>query len=216
VCPLETEGQAPPTPETEFRRAVGALAHDVNNLLTAILGYAKLVARTFDPLDPRRSDVEEIVRAAQQAGVVSHELLALSGRRAPSAVAVAAEEVAGVRRVLVVEDDRAVRYLVRSILSRAGYEVVEAQTAEDATARLAESGGAFHLLITDIVLPGGNGRELYDRALAKIPSIRVLYMSGYSTDDVLRDRLLDPNVPFIQKPFSSEDLSRKVREVLSR
>jgi len=123
---------------------------------------------------------------------------------------------AGSERVLVVEDERAVRYLVNTILSRAGYVVLEAASPEEADTFLNDAGSAIDLLITDVVLPGESGPQLFDRAVRIRPHLRVLYMSGYTDDAVSRDRLLAPGVAFIQKPFTAEDLARKVREVLDQ
>jgi nitrogen-specific signal transduction histidine kinase len=366
-------------------RMAGGIAHDFNNLLTSILGYANLLARTFDDDDPRRKDVEEIVLASKRASELTRQLLAVSRRQflqltrvnlndvvtgalpilrrliaddveiatslAPDVDAVSAdvgqlehvlvtlaanardampnggrivietanteldqaytsqhfgvvegpcvrltvsdngegmtEEVkdrlfepyfttkpqgkgvglglaivrgivhqfgghiwvysepgrgttfkiylpraadgaaspvaapkpaakAGSERVLVVEDERAVRYLVNTILSRAGYVVLEAASPTEADAVLGDPAAVVDLLITDVVLPGESGPQLFDRAVQKRPNLRVLYMSGYTDDAVSRERLLAPGVAFIQKPFTAEDLARKVREVLDR
>jgi CheY-like chemotaxis protein len=366
-------------------RMAGGIAHDFNNLLTSILGYANLLARTFEEEDPRQKDVEEIVLAAKRASELTRQLLAVSRRQflqmsrvdlndvvtgtlpilrrliaedveivtslAPDVAAVSADvgqleqilvtlaanardampnggrivietanaqldhaytsqhfgvvegpcvrltvsdngegmpddvkdrlfepyfttkpqgkgvglglaivrgivhqfgghiwvysEVGrgttfkiylphaagspldvvappkpaartGSERVLVVEDERAVRYLVSTILSRAGYVVLEAASPEEADTFLNDAGAAIDLLITDVVLPGESGPQLFDRAARNRSNLRVLYMSGYTDDAVSRDRLLAPGVAFIQKPFTAEDLARRVREVLDR
>jgi DNA-binding NtrC family response regulator len=131
--------------------------------------------------------------------------------RAPKPAAKASSE-----RVLVVEDERAVRYLVNTILGRAGYTVLEAASPEEADRFLNDASSAVDLLITDVVLPGESGPQLFDRAARNRPNLRVLYMSGYTDDAVSRERLLAPGVAFIQKPFTAEDLARKVREVLDQ
>ena len=212
---------APPASTTDFVRATGTLAHDINNLLTAVIGYATLVARSLDERDPRRSDATEIILAAQQAGALAHEILVMTGRRPrPEQTfgdAMTGPDEAPVEespRVLVVEDDRAVRYLVRTILTRAGYDVLEASSAEAASAWLAEHAAGLRLLISDVVLPGGNGTALYKQATEANPDLRVLYMSGYSEDEVQQEQLVDREAPFIQKPFSGDELARKVRDVL--
>ena len=211
----------PAAAPADFVRATGTLAHDINNLLTAVIGYATLVARGLDEHDPRRADANEIIQAAQQAGALAHEILVMTGRRPrlekmfgdvmTGAHDTAAEESP---RVLVVEDDRAVRYLVRTILTRAGYDVREAASGEAASAWLAHHAAGLKLLISDVVMPGGNGAALFRQAMAANTDLRVLYMSGYSEDEVHRERLVEPGAPFIQKPFSGEDLARKVRDVL--
>jgi nitrogen-specific signal transduction histidine kinase len=138
------------------------------------------------------------------------------GLFAETAPPVARPKMTGSERVLVVEDERAVRYLVRTILGRGGYELFEAGSPEEARTWLADADRRLDLLITDVIMPGGNGPDLFDTARLARPSLKVLYMSGYTDDAVSRERLLQPDAAFIQKPFTAEDLSRKVREVLDR
>ena len=112
------------------------------------------------------------------------------------------------------EDDEAVRGVARGILQRQGHRVLEARNAEEAIALVERSKDPIHLLLTDVVMPRTSGPELA-KALAKIqPRIRVLCMSGYTDDAVLRHGGLDPGMSFLQKPFTRESLTRKVREVL--
>lgn len=366
-------------------RVAGGMAHDFNNLLTSILGYANLLAKTFDPADPRLKDLDEIMLAAKRASELTRQLLAVSRKQVlelgsvdlnrtveetvpilrrliadnvdivtcldpgvapvtadphqlqhvivslaanardampdggrivietanaeldrayaaehhgviegpcvrltvsdngtgmtedvkdrlfepyfttkpvgqgvglglatvrgivhqfgghiwvysepnqgsafkiylpraegsvPSVVAAAAEtRASGSERILVVEDERPVRYLVRTILSRAGYEIFEAGSPHEADAWLADESHRIDLLITDVIMPGGSGPDLFVRARLARPNLRVLYMSGYTDDAVSRHKLLTPDSAFIQKPFTAEDLSRKVRGVLDR
>ena len=120
----------------------------------------------------------------------------------------------GVETVLLVEDNEQVRHLGRAILERQGYTVLEAQSGEDALAILASHDGTVHLLLTDVVMPGMNGKELYQRAAQRHPHLKVLFMSGY-TDDIIAHRgVLKKGIQLIQKPFSVEGLAAKVRDVL--
>jgi PAS domain S-box-containing protein len=118
--------------------------------------------------------------------------------------------------VLLVEDDERVRALVGNILKKGGYRVLEAEHAEAA----AEISGAHHgtidLLLTDVVMPGRNGRELAELIVRCRPSIRVLFMSGYSNDAVLMRGVHATGAQFIQKPFTIDELSAKVRDVLAK
>jgi two-component system cell cycle sensor histidine kinase/response regulator CckA len=120
----------------------------------------------------------------------------------------------GTESILVVEDEDAVRVLVRSILTRAGYEVVDAPAAADAM-REAQA-HRFDLLLTDVVMPGSTGPELFRELVPTRPHLRVLYMSGYAKDTLLDTRRLGANAGFIAKPFTAESLTRKVREILDR
>ncbi|WP_437932248.1 ATP-binding protein [Sorangium sp. So ce291] len=124
--------------------------------------------------------------------------------------------VGGDETVLVVEDDDAVRKLIVEVLERRGYGVVSAASAEEALAALALEGvDAVDLLLTDLVMPGMNGRELAERALALHPRARVLYMSGYA-DDVFAGAEPDGERALLQKPFTPDTLAQRVRDLLDR
>ncbi|MFL5514861.1 MAG: ATP-binding protein [Gemmatimonadales bacterium] len=115
--------------------------------------------------------------------------------------------------VLVVEDEEPVRRMAARTLSARGYRVLEAADAAQALAREPEW-GPIHLLVTDVVMPGMGGRELAAVLLARRPGLRLLYISGYTDDEVTRRGLLDAGAPFLEKPFEAEGLARRVREVL--
>jgi CheY-like chemotaxis protein len=120
----------------------------------------------------------------------------------------------GTETIVVVEDDESVRELVRLMLSGQGYEVLTAPDGEGAARLCAEHPGGVDLLLTDVVMPEVNGRVLAERLGAMFPSLRVLFMSGYSDEAVVRHGIIRPNTAFIEKPFSEAGLARKVREVL--
>jgi DNA-binding NtrC family response regulator len=120
----------------------------------------------------------------------------------------------GSETIMLVEDEAAVRLLAGMILSRAGYNVIEAIDAGDAETKHLNYPGEIRLLITDVVLPGSSGPELFNRISIRDPGLKVLYMSGYTDDAVFRTGRLQHGVAFIQKPFTAEGLKRKLREVL--
>jgi PAS domain S-box-containing protein len=120
----------------------------------------------------------------------------------------------GCETVLLVEDEAAVRSLVRQILENRGYRVLDAPNGESALELSRSYDGEMHLLLTDVVMPGMSGRELADAMVADRPSIRVLYMSGYTDDAIVRHGVLEPGLAFIQKPFRAADLVDKIRSVL--
>jgi signal transduction histidine kinase len=119
----------------------------------------------------------------------------------------------GTATVLLVEDEPAVRELIRIILERAGCSVMEAANADEAEALFAAMGAA-DLLLTDVVMPGRSGFELFNRLHAKLPSLRVLFISGYTDYAMFDATIVEGDLAFLEKPFSAEGLVAKVREVL--
>jgi PAS domain S-box-containing protein len=120
----------------------------------------------------------------------------------------------GGETLLLVEDEPSVRGLARRILESHGYRVIEAGDVESAEALAAAHPGRLHLLVSDVILPGANGRELHQRLSKRQPGLRVLFMSGYTDDVIMQHGVLETGVRFLQKPFSVVDLTRKVREAL--
>jgi two-component system, cell cycle sensor histidine kinase and response regulator CckA len=116
--------------------------------------------------------------------------------------------------VLLVEDDEMVRNLVRETLAREGYKVMDAPGPIEARRIAGEFRGAIHLLVTDVVMPKGGGRELADGLCRRRPGLRVLYMSGYTDNAVVANGIFEKEVSFLQKPFTPAALTAKVREVL--
>ena len=117
-------------------------------------------------------------------------------------------------RILVVEDDPTVRKLVTGILQRSGHQVLTAADGESALSLLAETTEPIQLAIMDVVMPGMNGREVAERLAAYSADLKVLYMSGYTDDEVIHRGVRDLSSRFIQKPFTAGELTRKVDEVL--
>jgi CheY-like chemotaxis protein len=120
----------------------------------------------------------------------------------------------GTETILLVEDGESVRKLARRVLERWGYTVLEASDASQALALCKEHQGAIHLLLTDVIMPGGDGRSLAEQVIAFRPDIHVLYMSGYSEDVIAYHGVLDPGIHFLTKPFTPRVLARAVRRVL--
>src|SRR5574341_1682227 len=126
-----------------------------------------------------------------------------------------AEPSAGGREtILLAEDEEAVRRVARETLVRNGYSVLQASQGAAALALAEAHGSPIHLLLTDVVMPGMSGRQLADRLSALRPGLKVLYMSGYTDDGIVRQGMLEPGLAYLQKPFRPDALARKVREVL--
>ncbi|HWZ28482.1 MAG TPA: response regulator [Gemmatimonadales bacterium] len=126
----------------------------------------------------------------------------------------AARATRGSETVLLVEDETALRTLVRRILEKHGYKVLEASTADAASGLARDHAGPIHLLLTDVVLPGAGGRQLADELLVLRTELRVLFMSGYTEEVIAHRGMITANTAFIHKPFTSEGLVVKVRTVL--
>jgi PAS domain S-box-containing protein len=122
----------------------------------------------------------------------------------------------GAETILLVEDEPAVRELARMVLSERGFSVIEAQSPEDAVRLAGKHGVEIHLLLTDVVMPGMSGHDLAKQLTARHPNLRVLYMSGYTHNMIAENGTLEEGLSFLQKPFTPQVLTQKVREVLSR
>ncbi|MDQ6651471.1 MAG: PAS domain S-box protein [Acidobacteriota bacterium] len=120
----------------------------------------------------------------------------------------------GTETVLLVEDEEQVRKIVQAILEGQGYDVLAAANGEEALEIAAQHDSEIHLMITDVVMPQMSGPELADRLATIRPHSRVLYMSGYTDDAIVRHGLLDAKLNFIHKPFDAATAARKVRDVL--
>ena len=120
----------------------------------------------------------------------------------------------GTETILVVEDESNLRYLVRQFLEKQGYRVLQAEDGAAAMQIVVAHEGVINLLLTDVIMPGMNGRELAQRVAELRPNVKILYMSGYTENVIGRNGTLDAGVRLLQKPFTLRDLKNTVREVL--
>jgi CheY-like chemotaxis protein len=124
------------------------------------------------------------------------------------------EAVGGSETILLVEDSEPLRKLTQSFLVSHGFRVLAAQDGEEAIQLETQHSGKIDLLLTDVVMPGMNGRALAERMLPRQPGMRVLYISGYTDSFVARHGVLEQGTELLHKPFTEDVLIRKVREVL--
>jgi PAS domain S-box-containing protein len=205
-------------------RLAGGVAHDFNNLLTAIKSYSELLLADMDEANPQRTDVSEINAAADRAAELTRHLLAFSRQQMlrPDAMNVdkivprdeTAAKASRGATIMLVEDDDAVRNVAARVLKRAGFAVLEASNGHDAVELYKVTDCCADLILTDVVMPEMNGPEMARHILDVNPSAKILFMSGYTADRVVRENLLAPGSAFIEKPFSPEALIRKAREIL--
>ncbi len=120
----------------------------------------------------------------------------------------------GTETILLVEDEANLRYLARQFLEKQGYRVIEAADGAVALQIAVAHEGVIHLLLTDVIMPGMNGRELAQRMSEIRPNVKVLYMSGYTENVIGHNGTLDAGIRLLQKPFTLRDLKDRVREVL--
>jgi CheY-like chemotaxis protein len=126
------------------------------------------------------------------------------------------EAVARGETVLVLEDEDGVRELAARVLRDRGYRVVLARNGAEALASLRNDGSGPHLLLTDVIVPDMGTEELACEVHKALPELPILYMSGYPRDDILARGLLRRDQPFLQKPFTSEDLTQEVGRMVQR
>jgi hypothetical protein len=122
----------------------------------------------------------------------------------------------GSETVLVVDDEEMVRRLAARILAGQGYRVMEAVGGQDAVQMLQRASDLIDGVLTDVAMPGLNGRQLGETISRCWPRVRVLYMSGFPATRMVDEGALDPTCAFLQKPFTTEQLTRKVREMLAQ
>lgn len=120
----------------------------------------------------------------------------------------------GTETILLVEDSKLLAKVTRDFLALAGYRVLVAAEASEAFRVAAEYSGRIHLLLTDVVVPHMNGRELSELLLKKRPEMKVLFMSGHTAGVISQNVLLDEDVAFLEKPFAQNALARKIRQLL--
>jgi two-component system, cell cycle sensor histidine kinase and response regulator CckA len=155
-----------------------------------------------------------VVQSELGRGTTFHIYLPLVEGAAEKHSVAVPEAVGGTETILLVEDEESVRQLVRDTLSGKGYQVLEAENGEAGIAAAARHKGKMDLVITDVVMPGMGGREMVKQLVEAHPGTKVLYLSGYTEDAIISDGSIEKGTAFLQKPFTLQSLSRKVREVL--
>lgn len=201
----------------EIAQKASRISHDLNNLVSVILGYANLLVEQVNADSPARRMAEEVQSAAHQAALLTRQMVelrreqkALEKSRAEGAPAPQqpVAKTAG-NTVLIVEDDPGVRRLAESILTRGGFQVLLAAESTAALALAEAHPGSIDLLLADVVLPGSGGGELVNRVRTLRPEVRVLFMSGYSAEG-----MPETGSAFLPKPFSADVLLSRVKSML--
>jgi two-component system cell cycle sensor histidine kinase/response regulator CckA len=134
----------------------------------------------------------------------------------PTTVTEEEQLIGGTESVLLVEDENMILRLATRMLERLGYTVLGTDKPEEATRLVQEHTSDIQLLITDLIMPGMNGRELAEKLSSIRPGLKCLYISGYTANVIAHHGVLDEGLMFLQKPFSIKDLAKKVREALEQ
>ena len=190
-------------------RLAADLAHDLNDLLTGIVGHAELLIVGMDPAAPGLGDAREIFDLATGGARLTRPLRSLDGRQGASAAAPAGAADDRAATVLVVEDEPGVRELIRAVLARAGHDVVAADGPRAALAALSRP-PAIGLMIVDLVMPEMDGYDLVAAARATTAGLPVIFISGFAPDSARQG----PGDAFLAKPFTPSQLLSAVRTAL--
>jgi len=219
----------------------GGIAHDFNNLLSVINGYCELLEQELRHNATAGRNCQQIKKAGERAASLTRQLLAFSRQQVlePAVLdlntvvldlekmlrRVIGEDVefepnsridncfGGTETILLVEDEDALRSLTRDLLISSGYRLLEAGSPEKALQTARQYAGPIHLLLTDVIMPGMNGRALAQELVTARPEKKVVYMSGYA--GFRQPHLLDAESGPLSKPFKREILLRKLRDALA-
>jgi CheY-like chemotaxis protein len=218
----------------EANKTASFVAHELNNLLTVIQINTEFLLESTSENPESAEELEEIQRASKRASILARQLLASSrlepfdpgvaeaalskkAARTPTAKsrAVGADKPPRTAEsILLVEDEAAVRSLAKKILVQKGYRVLEASDGAIALRLAAGHVGEIDLVLTDVAMPNLGGRGMVEELKELSPGMRVLFMSGYPKEEIFPDKETARNIPYLQKPFTSETLFSEVRAAL--
>ena len=125
-------------------------------------------------------------------------------------------KIRGNETILLVEDDESVKVLVAKVLNEVGFSVLSAGSGEEALQLVSQYNDEIHLLLTDVVMPDISGKELANKLNQQLPGLKVIFMSGYTNDIITNQGVIIEEFEYLQKPFSSQYLIHKIREVLDK
>lgn len=211
----------------EANKTASFVAHELNNLLTVIQINTEFLLESSGENPASAEELDEIQIATKRASILARQLLA-SSRLEPFDPRVAAaalkqkpkkpeppEKAPRVgETILLVEDEAAVRSLAKRILAQHGYRVLEAADGSVALRLAASHVGEIDLVLTDVEMPNLGGRGMVEEMRELSPGLPVLYMSGYSKEELFPDKERRQNTPYVQKPFTGDTLLAEIRATL--
>ena len=203
----------------------GGVAHDYNNMLSVILGYTELALGKVDPAESLHADLDEIYKAAMRSTDITRQLLAFARKQTINPVVLDLNQ--NVQSMLKMLRRLIGENITLAWLPEAGLYPIKmdpAQTdqllanlcvnARDAIGLATEYAGEIRLLVTDVVMPEMNDRDLAERLQSLYPDMKILFMSGYTASVIAHRGVLDEGVNFLQKPFSIKDLAVKIQDAM--
>lgn len=240
--PLEDSLAAAKQELKTFAELAGRAAHELNNVLTVVRMNAELLQPELARSGVPDQEVIDIIAAAERAEKLTRQLLVCSRRAFPqptgldavttseqflalsqkaataeqSTYAPSAEETIGGHTILLVEDEKGLRTLSRRILNEAGYRVLEAADGAKALRIAADEVGEIDLVVTDVEMPTLGGRGMVAELNELSPGIKVLFMSGYTDNEILRRGVTTSETHFLQKPFTAAGLREAVQAALGQ
>jgi CheY-like chemotaxis protein len=216
----------------EANKTAGFVAHELNNLLTVIQINTEFLLESASGNPTSAEELDEIQRASRRASILARQLLASSrlepfdpslaeaalmkksASRAGAKSAAVEKPPRVAETILLVEDEAAVRSLVKRILSQKGYRVLEASDGAIALRLAAGHVGEIDLVLTDVAMPNLGGRGMVEELLELSPGMRILFMSGIPKEDVFPEKGVASRTPYLQKPFTTETILSEVRAAL--
>jgi len=185
------------------------VVRELNHLLADISSHTDSALAQMPPDAALRPHLEAIQKSSQRAAGLTRQLLAFARQQA-----IDPGQLQGSETILLADDAPSLRQLVAEMLQAQGYTVLEAADGNEALELAKAHAAKIRLLVTDVIMPGLNGKMLAEWLSRTNPAIRILFISGHINNNAVRDAMLLPGTHFLRKPFNPLDLARKVREIL--
>ncbi len=200
----------------DIERLSSETAHEFNNLLKIIAGNTEIILSQLHESDPLRPPIEEVKQAGESAATLTRQLLSLGSKQIPEPKALDLNEpvTKANETILLVENEELLRNLISKTLDEIGYRVLKAENGSEALFICQQHAGSIALVLSEAVLPGISGPDLLDQLKYIRPKMKVLYLSDNEDRSIFKDHSHNSHWVLLQKPFTPEELTQKVRETL--
>ncbi len=194
------------------------IAHDVNNLLTAIIGFCYLLKKQTLQNAAAQDTIEDLLKAAKRAVEVAQGCVAIcTGQESniyPATSGTKTFSKNNSETILFAEDDGDVRRILKSILEDNGYKVIEAVNGEEAVRLFREHEDEIRMILLDIIMPEKGGWEVYEEIKKTSPMAKILFLSGYTGDSIIKNKITEEGLNYIPKPVEPDELLIRIRDLL--